>query len=93
MTDSRYQRRYIDNLRESLIADFGGSCSACHSTAQLEFAHTEPTGLSGTGRGSKNRYLDIHRNPDKYILLCHTCHYFYDHGGKHEIEVQTQQTY
>jgi len=53
---------------------FGGHCTKCGGKKQLEFAHIEPTGLDGEGRGSKERMRDIKKNKDKYELLCRPCH-------------------
>lgn len=44
----------------------------------LEFAHIKPTGLCGRGRGLRNRYFDILRNPDCYQLMCSACHKWMD---------------
>ena len=30
------------------------------------------------GRGRKERYLDVRRNPRAYVLLCRRCHRLYD---------------
>ena len=35
-----------------------------------EFAHVLETALKGRGRGRKERYYDIIKNPDCYRLLC-----------------------
>jgi len=45
----------------------------CKSLAD-EFAHLEPTGLNGSGRGRNKRILDILKNEDKYVRLCKRCH-------------------
>jgi hypothetical protein len=37
---------------------------------KLEFAHVLETALKGRGRGRKERYYDIIKNPDCYRLLC-----------------------
>ena len=68
--NSRWLKAHFIELREQ----FGGKCSVCGSTKQLEFAHVKPTELSGTGRGKWNRDYDIKKNPECYRLLCGDCH-------------------
>lgn len=76
---------HMDELR----AHFGGRCERCGANDSgvaywngprrpLEFAHVKPTGLCGQGRGLKNRFLDVLRNPDCYRLLCSRCHRLLD---------------
>jgi hypothetical protein len=76
---------HMDELRRL----FGGRCRKCGAkrsrlkrgrlkTGPLEFAHVKPTGLCGRGRGLKNRFVDVLRNPDCYELLCHGCHHVLD---------------
>jgi len=64
--------------RKRLIQEFGGRCEECSTTENLEFAHKEPTGLDGRGRGRKERVYDVIKNPEKYRLLCRDCHRVYD---------------
>jgi len=45
---------------------------------QLEFAHVKPTGLCSRGRGRADRYHDILRNLDCYVLLCARHHRAFD---------------
>lgn len=45
---------------------------------RIQFAHIEPTGLEGKGRGRKERLYDILKNPDKYVPLCESCHLDFD---------------
>ena len=61
-------------LREA----YGGKCAICGSMERLEFAHVQPTKLSGRSRGRKERYYDVSNNPECYMLLCHDCHRDYD---------------
>lgn len=73
---------HMDHLRKA----FGGKCSKCggrwslirkgrkYRHRPLEFAHVKPTKLQGRGRGLKNRFFDILRNPDSYRL----CHALFD---------------
>lgn len=50
-------------------------CGARHANKRpLQFAHIRPTGLNGRGRGQTQRFMDIMRNPDAYLLLCGCCH-------------------
>jgi hypothetical protein len=67
---------------EKLRQQFGGACQAqklwpteeCKVTEALEFAHLEPTGLWGRGRGLPQRVHDIVNNPTHYILVCRPHH-------------------
>ena len=67
-------RRMFDNLKENQ----GGRCSkpGCGETENLEFAHLPgtTTGVKGPGRGRKERYYDIIKNPGSYVLLCKEHH-------------------
>jgi hypothetical protein len=71
-------------LLERLRQLHGGSCQhvgskgLCGSKHKLEFAHLQPTGLQGRGRGSRARYLDIKRHPLAYALLCRQHHLLLD---------------
>lgn len=79
---NRLIRRDIDRLKD----DFGGVCWNCGSSINVQFAHVEETGLSGMGRGRKERYYDIINNPTAYALLCggedrvSGCHKAFDLG-------------
>lgn len=77
---TRRQNRWIKERRERLVREYGGKCEVCKGTSKLEFAHKEPTELSGWGRGRKERVHDVIRNPTKYRLLCKDCHEMYDKG-------------
>jgi len=81
---------WIKRKRQELITQFGGKCQKCGSTQKLEFAHKEPTGLNGLGRGRKERYYDVIKNPEKYWLSCPDCHDEYDRdkGGKGSARTQ-----
>lgn len=59
-------KKQIEELRQKM----GGKCAYCETTIGLEFAHIKKTALSGRGRGRKERYYDVIRNMDSYILLC-----------------------
>ncbi len=65
---------YVKRRWKQLIEDSGGKCAQCPSAEKLEFAHLEPTGLRGRGRGRKERLFDILKHPEKYVLLCGYCH-------------------
>lgn len=75
-------RKQIDELKKR----FGGKCFNCGSTVNLQFAHVKDTCLNGEGRGRKERYYDIIKNPECYTLLCggadnaSGCHQQYDVG-------------
>jgi transcription elongation factor Elf1 len=73
-------KEYVTKLKEQLYQIHGNRCFFCGSTKQLEFAHLEPTGLNGMGRGRINRYLDIKKHVGSYMLLCHECHRQFDLG-------------
>ena len=65
---------YVKRRWQQLIDDSGGKCAQCPSTGPLEFAHLEPTGLNGKGRGKARRLFNILKHPEKYVLLCVDCH-------------------
>ncbi len=71
----------MDELREA----WGGACafSAGECDGPLEFAHLpgKPTSLEGQGRGLPNRYHDIKRNPESYVLVCRAHHTELDRRG------------
>lgn len=64
------QNKDIKRLKKKLIKQFGGKCIICGSIKNLEFAHLKPTKLKGIGRGRKERYYDVLKNPDCYVLTC-----------------------
>ena len=66
--------------RIELVASRGGQCTwpGCDADEDLEFAHVKETGLSGRGRGRKERYYDIIKNPESYRLLCQFHHKLMD---------------
>jgi ERCC4-type nuclease len=67
--------------RQELIQWFGGKCEKCGSIEKLQFAHIEETELSKKkGRGRKERFYDVLKNPEKYRLYCEECHEQYDAG-------------
>lgn len=67
---------------ERMRAAWGGRCVHCPSDRKLEFAHLpgKPTGIEGRSRGQAQRYADIKRHPDCYVLLCWICHRRLDAG-------------
>ena len=86
----------MDELRE----EWGGRCVMCSARESwrigrpalpLEFAHlpgkTTPleTSRGPLGRGLPNRYHDVKKHPDCYVLLCVVCHAKLDgRGGRTE---------
>jgi hypothetical protein len=58
------------------IARRGCKCQrpGCGRKDRLQFAHKEPDGVNGRGRGMLRRICAVKRAPDKYELLCHWCH-------------------
>jgi hypothetical protein len=81
-------KRYLDNLQARLFAQFGGKCvvRACTVFVDLQFAHIEPTGLHGRGRGRRSRLLDVRRHPESYALMCKLHHDLFD--GRQPAEVK-----
>lgn len=75
---------WIKSARERLIIQRGGKCVECGRTDHLEFAHLQETGLKGRGRGRKERYYDVVKNPDAYVLLDKGCHRRLDAQAKLE---------
>lgn len=82
MTNSA--NKWIKKARQKLIEQFGGCCKNCGERAKLEFAHKHeketPIINKKRGRGRKERYYDIKKNPECYYLLCNPCHRDYDAG-------------
>jgi len=80
-------REGLRKLRE----ERGGKCQFCKSTKKLQFAHIhgKETSISGhNSRGRKERYYDIKKHPDCYVLLCEDCHVKYD---SNTIDLKSQQ--
>lgn len=72
------KNEWVNRTWQALIVALGSACLHCGALYELEFAHTEPTALCGKGRGKSRRLRDVRRNPDKYILLCTSCHDLFD---------------
>lgn len=81
-------------IRIELIEKFGGSCwkDECPEDVSelLEFAHILDTPIMGRGRGRKERYFDIRKNPESYALFCKFHHEEYD-GYVKDIETRRNQ--
>jgi len=77
--ESRWHKYYRPK-RLKLIREFGGHCTydTCNSTSDLEFGHVRRTSLSGKGRGSYRRLMDVMKNFHAYKLMCRRCHRIYD---------------
>ena len=76
---NRLIKRKIPELRERM----GGKCAnpKCpNPTENSQFAHVKRTRLKGRGRGRKERYYDVVKHPDCYILLSKDCHKKFDNG-------------
>ena len=73
---------YAQKFKE-LKAAWGNVCNMvdCNNTHGLEFAHVAPTPLNGRGRGQSVRYYDIKKHPERYLLICRSCHVDIDFGG------------
>ena len=77
-TNERIKKKIIE-LRELM----GGKCAnpRCpNSSDDLQFAHVKRTKVRGWGRGRKERYYDVVKHPDCYILLTKYCHKLFDDG-------------
>ena len=83
-TTQAYRKAWFDQKWQELFDEHGGECTLCPAKTDLEFAHLEPTGLQGRGRGKMKRYYDIKKNPKKYALLCAGCHSKFDWGADDE---------
>lgn len=70
--------KWIKEARKRLIILWGLKCFVCGTSEKLEFAHINDTELRGMGRGRKERYYDVIKNPDSYVLLCKNCHKDFD---------------
>ena len=61
-------------MRLELIKRFGGQCwfEECmeDDPDKLEFIHIKATKVMGRGRGRKERYYDVKKNPHCYALMC-----------------------
>lgn len=80
------KNRPTSELMAELRADWGGRCEECGRTYDLEFAHIRPNGLKGEGRGSRQRYYNIRKNPQDYRLLCRLCHHDFDYPPKEKTD-------
>ena len=69
---ANYTNEWIKKRKHEIMLNV--ICIKCGSIENLEYAHIKPTGLSGMGRGRKERFYDLLRHPDSYIVLCHGCH-------------------
>lgn len=76
--DSKYYHKLAN--KQAALDLLGNKCQNCGNIYALEFAHKKKTDLNGRGRGSNDRYLDVLRHPDSYILLCKPCHTDFDSG-------------
>jgi hypothetical protein len=79
---------WIKQALKKLRKRYHDQCYFCQSTKDLEFAHITETNLSGRGRGRKERYYDVIKNPNSYLLLCKECHTKMDNGGTKENEAK-----
>lgn len=74
------RNRSLRVLMAELRRECGNRCQFCGSTLFLEWMHWWETPLSGSskdhtsGRGGRQRYLDIKNHPHCYILACRSCH-------------------
>jgi len=65
---------WVKEIRSLLILARGNGCETCEYDTDLEFHHVRRNGLSGNGRGSRRRLIDVLVHPDDYVLLCRPCH-------------------
>lgn len=85
-------QKRLPRLMTALRLGFGGCCVLCTSKERLEFAHIQPNGVTGKGRGGNRRAYHIRANPDHYRLLCRRCHLRYDRFVKRCLELQSRVT-
>ena len=77
---------WVRALRARLITEHGGKCQASqlnlggNHDGELEFAHIKNTEVTGIGRGSYARAVDVRDHPNSYLLLCRKHHLQYDTG-------------
>jgi hypothetical protein len=73
------QGRLANKKKLKLMKEFGGKCTKCKSTDQLEFSHKVGFRYNyGRSRGKLFRMYEIEKNKHKFVLLCATCHRQYD---------------
>lgn len=82
---SEYRRRKTRELREEMIAAYGGKCACCGETAPifLTLEHVNGGG-SAHRRAVGNPYADLKRRgwpKDGYTVLCFNCNWASGHGG------------
>jgi hypothetical protein len=82
-TNAERCKSYRERLKLRCAAIFGWQCQMCASAVATQYAHKEPTALTGYGRGLKERYLDILRNQHKYLRVCGPCHRKLNEEDKH----------
>lgn len=93
MTTAATNLKYLRGLAERLKAEREGKCQAASCRTEgtkenpLQWAHREPTGLKGEGRGWYRRLRDVRDYPEKYLLLCRACHLDFDAGRVEVLEV------
>lgn len=73
---------WAHRLNEALRSRRGNVCEVCGSvdnpTDPHQWAHIAQTSLSGEGRGYQARIRDVRDNPEKYALMCRSCHREFD---------------
>jgi len=80
--------KWIREQFNRLYLFYNKRCALCgvpDTMNNLEFAHIRETGLTGRGRGRKERYYDIINNLDAYRLMHHDCHTYYDSVMKDDL--------
>lgn len=82
--------KWIKKALQKLRKERGSKCEECGSTIALQFAHIKETELKGGGRGRKERYYDIVKNPECYKLFCGYCHREFDRKKR---ETERARTY
>lgn len=74
---------WMHRLDAALRAQRGNRCEVCSLVDDPEnpheWAHIAETDLSGMGRGSVHRIVDVRDHPEKYALLCKKCHKTFDY--------------
>lgn len=74
---NRANKWYRDKLNELNEENKYCANPMCNSFSD-EWAHLEPTGLRGNGRGRNKRILDILKHRKSYARLCKKCHKILD---------------
>ena len=72
---SGYFKQYFHEKRLRMITALGGCCQGCGNPNEPElcFVHVGPYKLQKWNKGRQQRYENIAKHPQDYVLLCRTC--------------------